>query len=154
MIIFYMYLTFSLFSVQEYHCPRVQLCIPRSEVPEFFSYKKREGSSAKIRQPTRWHRGFTLCAVVSFGQNGERRQVNIECECHLIIKDGTQIDLSSYYYREYERMARSSTIWKREHVFIWSVHCKCFFKETSFHFKPLCGAPDVVVQCGVHPLLK
>ena len=151
-----MYLTFSLSSVQEYHGKpiRVRLCIPGSEVPEWFSYKNREGSSVKIRQPAHWYRRFTLCAVVSFGQSGERRPVNIKCECHLIIKDGTQIDLSSYYYREYERMARSSTIWKREHVFIWSVHCKCFFKEASFHFKPVRGATDVVVECGVHPLLK
>jgi len=151
-----MYLTFSLSSVQEYHRQniRVRLCIPGSEVPECFSYKNRDGSSVKIRQPARWHRGFTFCAVVSFGQSEERRSVNIECECHLIIKDGTQIDLSSYYYKEYEIMARRSTVWKKEHVFIWSVHCKCFFKEASFHFKPLCGATDVVVKCGVHPLLK
>uniref|UniRef100_A0A2K1R8N9 C-JID domain-containing protein n=1 Tax=Populus trichocarpa TaxID=3694 RepID=A0A2K1R8N9_POPTR len=132
---------------------RVRLCIPGSEVPECFSYKNREGSSVKIRQPAHWHRGFTLCAVVSFGQSGERRPVNIECECHLINKDGTQIDLSSYNYDEYDAKVRS-TIWEREHVFIWSVHCKCFFKEASFHFKPLCGATDVVVECGVHPLLK
>ncbi|KAJ6918242.1 hypothetical protein NC651_012470 [Populus alba x Populus x berolinensis] len=118
---------------------RVRLCIPR------------EGSSVKIRQPAHWHRGFTFCVVVSFGQSEERCPINIECECHLIIKDGTQIDLSSYYYKENERMA-SSTVWKREHVFIWSVHYKCFFKEASFHFKPLCGATDVVVECGVHPL--
>jgi len=151
-----MYLTFSLSSVQEYHRQnnRVRLCIPGSEVPECFSYKNRDGSSVKIRQLARWHRGFTLCAVVSFGQSEERRSVNIECECHLIIKDETQIDLSSYYYKEYEIMAWSSTVWKKEQVFIWSVHCKCFFKEASFHFKPLCGATDVVVKCGVHPLLK
>jgi len=150
-----MYLTFSLFSVQEYDRQniRVRLCIPGSEVPECFSYKNREGSSVKIRQPVHCCRGFIFCAVVSFGQSEERRSVNIECECRLIIKDETQIDLSSYYYREYEGMA-SSTVWKREHVFIWSVHSKCFFKEASFHFKPLCGATDVVVQCGVHPLLK
>uniref|UniRef100_A0A2K2AAY0 ADP-ribosyl cyclase/cyclic ADP-ribose hydrolase n=1 Tax=Populus trichocarpa TaxID=3694 RepID=A0A2K2AAY0_POPTR len=141
---------------QEYHRQnnRVRLCIPGSEVPECFSYKNRDGSSVKIRQLARWHRGFTLCAVVSFGQSEERRSVNIECECHLIIKDETQIDLSSYYYKEYEIMAWSSTVWKKEQVFIWSVHCKCFFKEASFHFKPLCGATDVVVKCGVHPLLK
>jgi hypothetical protein len=72
------------------------LCIPGSEVPEWFSYKNREGSSVKIRQPAHWHRRFTLCAVVSFGQSGERRPVNIKCECHLISKDGTQIDLRSY----------------------------------------------------------
>ncbi|XP_011036965.1 PREDICTED: TMV resistance protein N-like [Populus euphratica] len=140
---------------QQYHCKpiRVRLCIPGLEVPECFSYKNREGSSVKIGQPAHCYRGFTFCAVVSFGQSGERRPVNIECECHLIIKDGTQIDLSSYYYGKYEGMA-SSTVWKREHVFIWSVHSKCFFKEASFHFKPLCGATDVVVQCGVHPLLK
>jgi len=86
-----MYLTFSLSSVQGYRGQpiRVRLCIPGSEVPEYFSYKNREGSSVKIRQPAHWHRGFTLCAVVSFGQSGERRPVNMECECHLIIKDGT-----------------------------------------------------------------
>jgi hypothetical protein len=71
----------------------------------------------------------------------------------LIIKDGAQIDLSSYYYDEFEAKDRR-TIWKREHVFIWSVPSKCFFKEASFHFKPLWGATDVVVECGVHPLLK
>ncbi|KAI9393961.1 hypothetical protein POPTR_005G030700v4 [Populus trichocarpa] len=138
---------------QEYHGQfiRVRLCIPGSEVPEGFSYKNREGSSVKIRQPAHSYRGFTFCAVVSFGQNGERRPVNIECECHLIIKDGTQIDLSSYYYDKYERQVRS--LWKRDqHVFIWSVHSKGFFKEASFHFKPLWGATDVMVACGVHPL--
>jgi hypothetical protein len=148
-----MYLTFSISSVQEYHGQfiRVRLCIPGSEVPEGFSYKNREGSSVKIRQPAHSYRGFTFCAVVSFGQNGERRPVNIECECHLIIKDGTQIDLSSYYYDKYERKVRS--LWKRDqHVFIWSVHSKGFFKEASFHFKPLWGATDVMVACGVHPL--
>ncbi|KAL3591212.1 hypothetical protein D5086_009852 [Populus alba] len=132
---------------------RVQLCIPGSKVPECFSYKNRGGSSVKIQQLAHWHRGFTLCAVVSFGQSEERRPVNIECECHLIIKDGTQIDLSSYYDDKYIAKTRS-IIWKREHVFIWSVHSKCFFKEASFHFKPLYGATDVMVECGVHPLLK
>ncbi|XP_061973212.1 disease resistance protein RPV1-like [Populus nigra] len=132
---------------------RYQLCIPGSEVPEWFSYKNREGSSVKVRQAAHWHGRFTLCAVVSFGQSGERCPVNIICEYHLITKDGTQIDLSSYCYGEYERKA-SSTIWKREHVFIWSVYIHCFFKEASFHFKPLSGATDVVVACGVHPLLK
>jgi len=150
-----MYLTFSLSSVQEYHgkpLKEVRLCIPGSEVPEWFSYKNREGSLVQIQQPAHWHRGFTLCAVVSFGQSGERRPVNIECECHLIIKDGTQIDLSSYYYGKYEANVRS-TIWKRDqHVFIWSVHSKCFFKEASFQFKSPWGATDVVVGCGVHPL--
>ena len=93
-----MYLTFSLSSVQIYHRQniRVRLCIPWSEVPECFSYKNREGSLVKIRQPTHCYRGFTFCAVVSFGQSEERRAVNIKCECHLIIKDETQIDLSSY----------------------------------------------------------
>ncbi|KAJ6928762.1 hypothetical protein NC652_012793 [Populus alba x Populus x berolinensis] len=140
---------------QGYHWQpiRVRLCIPGSEVPECFSYKNRGGSSVKIRQLAHWHRGFTLCAIVSFGQSGERRQVNIKCECHLIFKDGTQTDLNSYYYGEYEARERS-IICKREHVFIWSVYCQCFFKEASFHFKPLCGATDVVVKCGVHPLLN
>jgi hypothetical protein len=153
-----MYLTFSLSSVQEYHgkpLKEVRLCIPGSEVPEWFSYKNREGSSVKIRQPAHWHRGFTFCAVVSFGQSGERRPVNIKCECHLISKDGTQIDLSSYYYEIYENKVRSNiwSLWEGEHVFIWSVHFHCFFKEASFHFKPLSGATDVVVACGVHPQL-
>eukprot|EP00258_Populus_trichocarpa_P032111 XP_024448130.1 disease resistance protein TAO1 isoform X4 [Populus trichocarpa] len=138
---------------QEYHGKpiRVRLCIPGSEVPEWFSYKNREGSSVKIRQPAHWHRRFTLCAVVSFGQSGERRPVNIKCECHLISKDGTQIDLNSYFYEIYEEKVRS--LWEREHVFIWSVHSKCFFKEASFQFKSPWGATDVVVGCGVHPLL-
>jgi hypothetical protein len=68
----------------------------------------------------------------------------------LIIKDGTQIVLSSCYDGD-ERKVRRSLL-KREHVFIWSVRYKCFFKEASFHFKPLWGASDVVVECGVHPL--
>ncbi|KAH8507323.1 hypothetical protein H0E87_009733 [Populus deltoides] len=112
---------------QEYHVKplkEVRLCIRGSEVPEWFSYKNREGSSVKIQQPAHWHRRFTLCAVVSFGQSGERRPVNIKYECHLISKDGTQIDLSSYYYEIYEKKVRS--LWEREHVFIWSVHSKCF----------------------------
>ncbi|KAJ6995996.1 hypothetical protein NC653_012776 [Populus alba x Populus x berolinensis] len=134
---------------QAYHVKpiRVRLCIPGSEVPECFSYKNREGSSVKLRQPAHWHRGFTLCAVVSFGQSRERRPINIECKCHLIINDGTQIDLSSYYYDKFEALVLSPTIWKRDqHVFIWSVHCKCFFKEASFHFKSVRGATDVVVE--------
>eukprot|EP00258_Populus_trichocarpa_P032106 XP_024448125.1 disease resistance protein TAO1 isoform X3 [Populus trichocarpa] len=138
---------------QEYHgkpLKEVRLCIPGSEVPEWFSYKNREGSLVQIQQPAHWHRGFTLCAVVSFGQSGERRPVNIKCECHLICKDGTQIDLSSYYYEIYEERVRS--LWERVHVFIWSVHSKCFFKEASFQFKSPWGATDVVVACGVHPL--
>jgi hypothetical protein len=69
----------------------------------------------------------------------------------LISKDGTQIDLSSYYYELYEEKVRR--LWEREHVFIWSVHSKCFFKEASFQFKSPWGASDVVVGCGVHPLL-
>ncbi|KAJ6918250.1 hypothetical protein NC651_012475 [Populus alba x Populus x berolinensis] len=56
----------------------------------------------------------------------ERRPVNIECECQLIIKDRTKIDFSSYYYQEYEIMEWSNTIWKGEHVFIWSVHYLTF----------------------------
>jgi hypothetical protein len=123
-----------------------QLCIPGSEVPEWFSYKNREGSSIKIQHPAHWHRRLILCAVVSFGQSGERC---IKCESHLITKDGTQIiDLSSSSYEIYAKKVRS--LWEREHVFIWSVYSNCFFKEASFHFKPT----DVVVKCGVHLLLK
>ncbi|KAJ6928764.1 hypothetical protein NC652_012795 [Populus alba x Populus x berolinensis] len=50
----------------------VRLCIPGSEVPEWFSYKNREGSSVKVRQAAHWHHRLTSCAVVSFGQSGER----------------------------------------------------------------------------------
>lgn len=33
----------------------VGLCIPGSEVPEWFSYKNREGSSIKFWQAAHWH---------------------------------------------------------------------------------------------------
>ena len=127
MIIFYMYLTFSLSSVQEYDgrpLKEVRLCIPGLEVPEWFIYKNREGSSVKVRQAAHWHHRLTSCVVVSFGQSGERRPVNIKCKCHLISKDGNQIDLSSSYSDIYEVKVRS--LWEREHVFIWSIN-------SSFH---------------------
>ena len=158
MIIFYMYLTFSLSSVQEYFGKpiRVSLCIPGLEVPEWFCYKNTEGPSLNI--PAQWHRtantdqflGFTFCAVVSFGHSKKKRPVNIRCECHLITQGGNQSDLNFYCYEGVERKERS--LWERDHVFIWSINSNCFFKEASFHFKPLWGTADVVVKCGVHPL--
>jgi len=158
MIILYMYLTFSLSSVQEYFVKpiRVRLCIPGLEVPEWFCYKNTGGSSLNI--PAHWHRttntdqflGFTFCAVISFGHSKKKRPVNIRCECHLITQGGNQSDLKIYYHEEVERKERSLS--ERDHVFIWSINSSCFFKEASFHFKPLGGTADVVVKCGVHPL--
>ncbi|KAF9681594.1 hypothetical protein SADUNF_Sadunf05G0018100 [Salix dunnii] len=161
MTILCMHLTFMLSSVQQYFGEpiRVRLCIPGFEVPEWFTYKNVGGPSVKIKLPAHWHRsnttdhlfGFTLCAVVSFGPGQKYRDFDIKCECHLITRDGTQSDLSFHYYEEDEKRGRSS--WKREHVFIWSIHSHGFFKEASFHFKPLGGiTADAVVQSGVHPL--
>ena len=127
MTILCMHLTFVLSSVQQYFGEpvRVRLCIPGSEVPEWFTYKNAGGPSVKIKLPAHRHRsnttdqlfGFTLCAVVSFGPGHEyRTDSDIKCECHLITKDGTQSDLSFHYYEGYEKNRCSS--WKREHVFI------------------------------------
>ncbi|KAJ6397551.1 hypothetical protein OIU77_018544 [Salix suchowensis] len=156
-----LHMTTSLFNQQYFGKPiRVRLCIPGSEVPGRFTYKNTGGPAVKIKLPAHWHRanttdqlfGFTLCAVVSFGPCQEyRRYFDIECECHLITKDGTQSDLSFHYYEKYETM--QWRIWERDHVFIWSIHSHHSFKEASFHFKSLGGIPaDAVVQSGVHPL--
>ncbi|KAI5587317.1 hypothetical protein BDE02_05G024100 [Populus trichocarpa] len=147
----------SLFNREYFGKPiRVRLCIPGLEVPEWFCYKNTGGSSLNI--PAHWHRttntdqflGFTFCAVVSFGHSKKKRPVNIRCECHLITQGGNQSDLNFYCYEEVERKERC--LWERDHVFIWSINSNCFFKEASFHFKPLWGTADVVVKCGVHPL--
>ncbi|KAJ6397547.1 hypothetical protein OIU77_018541 [Salix suchowensis] len=137
----------SLFNQQYFGRPiSVRLCIPGSEVPEWFTYKNTGGPAVKIKLPAHWHRantpdqlfGFTLCAVVSFGCLYDG--VVIKCECHLIPK----CDLSFYY---------AACTWEREHVFIWSIHSHRFFNEASFHFKILGGnIADAVVQSGVHPL--
>ncbi|KAG6773219.1 hypothetical protein POTOM_020480 [Populus tomentosa] len=147
----------SLFNREYFGKPiRVRLCTPGLEVPEWFCYKNTEGPSLNI--PAHWHRtantdqflGFTFCAVVSFGDSKKKRPVNIRCECHLITQGGNQSDLNFYCYEGVERKERS--LWERDHVFIWSINSNCFFKEASFHFKPLRGTADVVVKCGVHPL--
>ncbi|KAJ6397544.1 hypothetical protein OIU77_018538 [Salix suchowensis] len=142
----------SLFNQQYFGEPvSVRLCIPGSEVPEWFTYKNTGGPTAH------WHRanttdqlfGFTLCAVVSFGYREEEYldDFDIKCECHLITKDGIHSDLSFQYDED------GWGTWEREHVFIWSIHSDLFFKEASFHFKPLEESDDVaVVQSGVHPL--
>ncbi|KAG5244840.1 disease resistance protein [Salix suchowensis] len=134
----------------------VRLCIPGSEVPEWFTYKNTEGPTVKIKLPDHCHRanttdqlfGFTLCVVVSFGSREEEYldDFDIKCECHLITKDGTHSDLSFHYGEGWGK-------WEREHVFIWSIQSHCSFKEASFHFKPLEETDhDAVVQSGVHPL--
>ncbi|KAJ6287855.1 hypothetical protein OIU76_028846 [Salix suchowensis] len=148
----------SLFNQQYFGEPvTVWLCIPGSEVPEWFTYKNTEGPTVKIKLPDHCHRanttdqlfGFILCAVVSFSpSHGDN--IDVECECHLITKDGTQSDLTSCY-------GRLDTCEKeREHVFIWSIHSHRSFKEASFHFKRCSNSggstADVVVQSGVHPL--
>ncbi|KAB5556248.1 hypothetical protein DKX38_007157 [Salix brachista] len=148
----------SLFNQQYFGKPiSVRLCIPGSEVPEWFTYKNTEGPSVKIKLPDHCHRanttnqlfGFTLCAVVSFVPSQE--YLDIKCECHLITKDGTQSDLS-FHYNDEGRWGS----WEREHVFIWSIHSHLFFKEASFHFKLVntnrMENVSKVVQSGVHPL--
>ncbi|KAB5556249.1 hypothetical protein DKX38_007158 [Salix brachista] len=153
-------MTTSLFNQQYFGEPiRVRLCVPGSEVPEWFTYKNTGGPKVKIKLPAHWHRanttdqlfGFTLCAVVSFVSCQKYYDFDIKCECHLITEDGTQSDLSFHYYKIDEVNGWSS--WKREHVFIWSIHSHIFFKEASFHFKLLGEiTADAVVQSGVHPL--
>ncbi|KAJ6928763.1 disease resistance-like protein DSC1 [Populus alba x Populus x berolinensis] len=147
----------SLFNREYFGKPiRVRLCIPGVEVPEWFCYQN-TGPSLNI--PAHWHRiantdqflGFTFCAVVSFGHSKKKRPVNIRCECHLITQGGNQSDLNFYCYEEVER--KEQGLWERDHVFIWSINSNCFFKEASFHFKPLWGTADVV-KCGVHPLRR
>ncbi|KAJ6354099.1 hypothetical protein OIU76_003019 [Salix suchowensis] len=148
----------SLFNQQYFGEPiSVRLCIPGSEVPEWFTYKNTGGPTVKIKLPDHCHRanttdqlfGFTLCVVVSFGNRlGFPLHFDIKCECHLITKDGTQSDLTFHYY-DVEAFGKL----KREHVFIWSIHSHCSFKEASFHFKPSGGCTaDAVVRSGVHPL--
>ncbi|KAJ6397555.1 hypothetical protein OIU77_018548 [Salix suchowensis] len=149
----------SLFNQQYFGKPvSVRLCIPGSEVPEWFAYKNTRGPTVKIKLPAHWHCsnttdqlfGFTLCAVVSFGPGQKYGAFDIKCECHLITKDGTQSDLSFHCYND--EIDRWGT-WEREHVFIWSIQSHCSFKEASFHFKPLSGSTaDAVVRSGVHPL--
>ncbi|KAJ6354100.1 hypothetical protein OIU76_003020 [Salix suchowensis] len=153
-----LHMTTSLFNQQYFGEPiRVRLCIPGLEVPEWVTYKN-TGPAVKIKLPAHWHPanttdqlfGFTLCAVVSFDLGQKYRDFDIKCECHLITKDGSQNDLSFYYYEDDTRKFRS---WKREHVFIWSIHSHRFFKEASFHFKLLgANTADAVIQSGVHPL--
>ncbi|KAJ6737582.1 hypothetical protein OIU85_019627 [Salix viminalis] len=146
----------SLFNQQYFGKPiSVRLCIPGSEVPEWFTYKNTEGPSVKIKLPDHCHRanttdqlfGFTLCAVVSFGPRFFAN-FDIKCECHLITKDGTHSDLTFHYYYDEEGVGT----WEREHVFIWSIQSDLFFKEASFHFKLVWGNAAAVVQSGVQPL--
>ncbi|KAJ6287854.1 hypothetical protein OIU76_028845 [Salix suchowensis] len=156
----------SLFNQQYFGEPvSVRLCIPGSEVPEWFAYKNTGGPTVQIKLPDHWHRanttdqlfGFTLCTVLSFGPRDEVAyldEFDIKCECHLITEDGTHSDLSFHCYND--KIERLDAL-KGEHVFIWSIHSHCSFKEASFHFKPIViffkgSAAAAVVQSGVHPL--
>ncbi|CAK7331756.1 unnamed protein product [Dovyalis caffra] len=154
---------------------RARFCVPGSEVPEWFSYQNKRGSSLQAIKPP--HRNITeslgcaFCVVVASKEEIDHEDFaapdeenfdtwigfdDIRCECKFITMNGHQSDLHfSYMLHMIDDVGKIGS----NHVFVWydpspkSGYC---FNEATFEF---CldykhGTPRTceVIKCGVHLL--
>ncbi|KAJ9178369.1 hypothetical protein P3X46_010257 [Hevea brasiliensis] len=133
-------------------CWKDELCIPRSEVPEWMMYKNDNGSSLSFSLTAPHATNFikiAFCALVAPKANHSCNFSRILCECHFIAESG---DILIY--------CCDSTLVNINDISLWNSTITSDskkFRKASFQFYAKTDDDDdasyiseVILKCGIH----
>ena len=155
--------------------PLISICLPGTEIPDWFSYQT-PNSSLAIEIPQQWFvdskfLGFALCLIIGGFHQNSNEGYDPDVNCYHFVKPASNSDPSVPFLGHCTTIMQVPRGFNSDHIFIcyyppFNVPIMQDFKDLAkyydannlklrviFKFKGPSQRVDIVKKCGVRPLL-